>query len=124
MMMMMLLSILPRKEQRWPGRIEEKGSEFYTGGAAMSDGQVTTDHDTIREWIEERGGVPATVKSTRSGEDAGLLRVDFEPRDEALEPIDWNTFFEKFDRENLAFLYQDRLAEGATSRFHKFVNRS
>jgi hypothetical protein len=32
-------------------------------------------------------------------------------------------FFEKFDRENLAFLYQEKTAEGEVSRFHKFVER-
>ena len=50
--------------------------------------------------------------------------ADFEPKDASLEPISWDDFFEKFDDEGLAFLYQDRTADGAISRFHKFVNRS
>jgi hypothetical protein len=95
----------------------------------MSEGKTTTDHDEIREWAEQRGGVPATVKGTerggkRKGEEAGILRLDFEPRDEALEEISWEEFFEKFDKEKLAFLYQEETADGSTSRFHKFVNRS
>lgn len=94
----------------------------------MSEGKTTTDHDAIRQWAEERGGVPATVKGTARGgkknsEETGILRLDFEPRDEALEEIPWEEFFEKFDKEKLAFLYQEETADGSTSRFHKFVNR-
>jgi hypothetical protein len=90
----------------------------------MAEANVTTNHEEIRRWAEERGGRPATVKSTASGEEPGVLRLDFEPQDESLQPVPWNKFFEKFDHEGLAFLYQDRTAEGEQSRFHKFVNRS
>jgi hypothetical protein len=91
----------------------------------MSEGKTTTDHDEIRRWAEERGGVPASVKGTEKSrkDDAGVLRLDFEPRDEKLEEISWEEFFEKFDREKLAFLYQEKTAKGETSRFHKFINR-
>ena len=27
----------------------------------MSEARKTTDHDTIRKWVESRGGYPATV---------------------------------------------------------------
>jgi hypothetical protein len=90
----------------------------------MSNGKTTTDHESIRRWAEERGGTPATVKRTKEGGEPGVLRFDFEPRDESLEPIGWNEFFEKFDKEALAFLHQDRTESGELSRFHKFVNRS
>lgn len=90
----------------------------------MSNGNTTTDHESIRRWAEERGGTPATVKRTKEGGEPGVLRLDFEPRDESLEPIGWDEFFEKFDKEDLAFLHQDRTESGQLSRFHKFVNRS
>jgi hypothetical protein len=90
----------------------------------MSEGQVTTSHDKIKRWVEERGGTPATVKATGSNGDPGVLRIDFEPKDDALEPVPWDQFFQKFDHEKLAFLYQDRTADGKVSRFHKFINRS
>jgi hypothetical protein len=90
----------------------------------MSSGTTTTDHDSIRRWAEERGGKPATVKGTESGGEAGILRLDFEPRDEGLEPIGWDEFFEKFDKADLAFLHQDRTESGELSRFHKFISRS
>ncbi|NOJ42158.1 hypothetical protein [Bradyrhizobium australiense] len=90
----------------------------------MSNGKTTTNHESIRRWAEERGGTPATVKRTKEGDEPGVLRLDFEPRDESLEPIGWDEFFEKFDKEDLAFLHQDRTESGQLSRFHKFVNRS
>ena len=89
----------------------------------MSKGKVTTDHNHIRRWAEERGAVPTTVKATKSKGDPGLLRLDFPPRDESLEPVEWDEFFEKFDDSNLAFVYQDKTASGRTSRFGKFVDR-
>jgi hypothetical protein len=90
----------------------------------MAQGNVTTDHGKIRRWAEERGGIPATVKATKAHDEPGVLRLDFEPRDKALEPIEWNAFFEKFEREGLAFLHQDHTQDGKVSRFHKFVERS
>jgi hypothetical protein len=39
--------------------------------------KITTSHDEIRRWTEERGGKPATVKSTQSNDEAGVLRIDF-----------------------------------------------
>jgi hypothetical protein len=87
----------------------------------MSSARKTIDHEEIRRWIEEKGGHPAKVKGTE------ILRVDFdEPGgdgDEALERIGWDEFFEIFDRNELAFLYQDRTGDGGESRFNKFVSR-
>ena len=41
-----------------------------------------------------------------------------------LEEISWDDFFEDFESENLDFLYQEEKANGESSTFHKFVNRS
>ncbi|MDQ4078377.1 MAG: hypothetical protein M3220_19290 [Chloroflexota bacterium] len=85
----------------------------------------TTDHETIKKWVEERGGYPATVKDTGSEEDPGILRIDFPgySGEDSLERISWDAFFEAFEENNLAFLYQDETREGETSRFFKFVSR-
>jgi hypothetical protein len=90
----------------------------------MSQATVTTDHDTIRRWAEKRGGHPATVKATAAKSEAGILRLDFEPKDEGLAEVSWDDFFRKFDGEKLAFLHQDKTADGKVSRFHKFVDRA
>ena len=89
----------------------------------MSQAQKVTDHDQIRRWAEERGGRPAKVKGVGSGEGDGILRFDFAERDERLEPISWEEFFEIFDENDLALLEQDETKDGGTSRFFKFVNR-
>ena len=88
------------------------------------EAKTTTDHQTIRQWAEARGGAPATVKGTASGEPAGLLRIAFsEDSEESLEPISWEDFFAKFEEQKLAFLYQEETKEGGVSRFFKLVNR-
>jgi hypothetical protein len=91
----------------------------------MSDSETTTNHKVIKQWAEERDGRPATVRATEDDDGhAGILRIDFGPKEERLEEIDWNEFFRKFDESELAFLYQDRTKDGKLSRFHKFVRRS
>jgi hypothetical protein len=91
----------------------------------MSQSKTTTDHDTIRQWVEERQGQPATVEGTSEGDEPGLLRIDFPDgeADPALETIEWDDFFEKFDESGLAFVYQEQTADGQLSRFCKFVNK-
>lgn len=94
--------------------------------ASRSKSKVTTDHDEIRRWVEERGGRSAVVKATRGkGDDAGILRIDFPgfSGEGTLEPISWEEFFEKFDHEGVAFVYQETTASGQKSNFNKIVKR-
>lgn len=92
--------------------------------STKNSSKQTTDHDEIRRWVEERGGKPATIADTANkDEEAGLLRIDF-PKGASnppLEPISWEAFFEKFDQEKLAMVYQDEGESGETSYFCKFV---
>lgn len=89
----------------------------------MSSSETTTDHDTIRAWIESRGGVPTVVRGTEGEDGEGLLRIDFAERDEKLEEIPWDEFFDTFEDRGLAFLYQDKTKDGEESRFFRFVKR-
>ena len=94
--------------------------------ATEHEAKRTTDHDEIRKWVESRGGQPTSVAGTeKRGEDAGLLRIDFPAGagNPPLEPIEWDDFFEKFEREKLTFLYQEEKADGEPSFFCKFVSR-
>jgi hypothetical protein len=86
----------------------------------VSSSNTTTDHDEIRKWAEKRKGNPAKVKTKGEG---GILRIDFGEPEDNLETISWDEFFEIFDENKLAFLYQDETRDGGTSRFNKFVNR-
>jgi len=97
-----------------------------TNGAAHS-GNMTTDHDQIRQWAEERGGKPACVQGTGGKGDIGMLRIEFpgkpNAKDAKLQPISWDDFFEKFDERGLAMVYQDKTARGQKSNFNKLVSR-
>lgn len=87
-----------------------------------STSKRTTDHDTIREWVEARDGKPSIVSGTEGGNN-GILRIDFGEEEETLEKISWDRFFEVFENRNLAFLYQEETRDGNESRFFKFVSR-
>ncbi|MDB9526299.1 hypothetical protein PN498_09905 [Oscillatoria sp. CS-180] len=92
---------------------------------AKSESKTTTDHDTIKQWVESRNGFPATVKSTKEEGEPGLLRIDFPDYsgEDSLERIEWDEFFDKFEESSLAFLYQEELKSGEESRFCKLVSR-
>lgn len=89
----------------------------------MAQADTTTDHDAIRSWIEKRGGRPTKVKDTEGSDGEGILRVDFAEPDAKLEEISWDEFFKTFEDRKLAFLHQDKTADGKESRFFKFVHR-
>ena len=91
-----------------------------------SQSKRSSDHVEIRTWIEERGGRPATVAGTKGKrEEAGLLRIDFPggASNPPLEPISWEDFFKKFDKENLELIFQEETSAGKKSYFCKFVER-
>ena len=89
--------------------------------SSKKSGGPTTDHDEIRKWVEARGGFPARVKQTGRGKDPGVLRIDYPgySGQQTLERVDWDEFFEWFDRDKLAFVYQNK----PNSRFSKLVRR-
>lgn len=90
-----------------------------------AEAKVTTDHEEIRNWVEERGGHPARVKNTAKGKSSGLLRIDYPgfSGEDTLEPIEWEEFFVAFEENNLAFLYQEENKAGKKSRFSKLIDR-
>ena len=86
----------------------------------MSSSNTTTRHEEVRQWAEARDGHPAKVDTGGKG---GILRIDFGEPEDNLEEISWEEFFQIFDENKLAFLYQDETSDGGKSRFNKFVNR-
>ena len=87
-----------------------------------------SNHASIQRWVEQRGGCPATITDTsETGEESGVLRVEFPGHGAArdgIRHIDWNEFFDKFEHENLAFLHQNQTEDGQTSRFCKLMQRN
>ena len=79
--------------------------------------KLTADHAEIRRWVEERGGQPGVVPV---GDGRKRLGVAFDAAD--CDPLSWDEFFERFDRESLAFAYPpDENREGV--REAKLVSR-
>ena len=90
-----------------------------------AESKVTTDHQRIKEWAEERGGSPTRVKDTNKGNSAGVLRIDYPDYSgkKTLEKITWEEFFEGFEKNNLAFLYREGTKDGKESSFSKLIDR-
>ena len=95
----------------------------------MALSKTTQDHDEIKKWAEARDAKPAVVKSTEgkgdSADETGIIRLMFPKaphhNDGALEEIDWNEWFEKFDASGLELTYQDETADGKQSNFNKLT---
>ena len=54
-----------------------------------------------------------------------MLRFDFPggAGEDVLEHIDWDDWFEAFDDNNLALLYQEQKSSGEDSTFFKLISR-
>jgi hypothetical protein len=54
-----------------------------------------------------------------------LLRIDFPGYSgkDSLQEVSWDEFFEKFDEQGLALLYQEKTKGGQPSNFNKLVSR-
>ena len=78
------------------------------------DIKYTIDHDVIRKWVEGRGGWPAKFRRIYFSRyvTRGVL-----PR------VRWEEFFQTFEEQRLAFLYQEHTATGRLSHFFRFVSR-
>jgi len=90
---------------------------------AKHEAKTTINHEEIRRWVEARDGVPVSAKGVdEDGDEIALLRISFRD-DPALKRISWDEFFERFEDDDLAFLYQEQTADGKRSRFFKMVER-
>jgi Rho termination factor, N-terminal domain len=83
---------------------------------------ATTHHEVIRQWAEERGGVPATVEGTEHGAHLGALRIDFTSEDSRLRHVSWDEWFKTFDDRGLNFIYQEERTDGTQSNFFRLEN--
>jgi hypothetical protein len=85
---------------------------------------VTTDHDVIRQWAEERDAVPATIEGSEHDGHPGVLRFDFPGGAEGgrLVQIDWEEWFATFDERRLNFIYQENRSDGRQSNFFQLEN--
>jgi hypothetical protein len=81
---------------------------------------VTTSHEVIRQWVESRKAVPATVEGTAHGDHLGVLRFDFPGYGgEGLREVSWDEWFDTFDKRRLNFIYQEERSDGSPSNFFR-----
>lgn len=87
--------------------------------------RVLTDHDQIRQWVEERHAHPACVKGTDTDDGSCLLRIDFPgySGEQSLQSIPWDQWFRVFDDRKLALIVEDKMADGKPGNFNKLVSR-
>jgi hypothetical protein len=83
--------------------------------------ETATDHETVRQWAESKGGKPAAVQRTHQVGDVGIVRIMFpqaqQSEHESLVEISWDEFFEEFEKRELALVYDK------DSMFNKIVGR-
>jgi hypothetical protein len=80
---------------------------------------VTSSHEVIKRWAEERDATPATVPGTEHDGHLGVLRLDFGEQDDRLQHVSWDEWFGTFDERRLNFIYQEQRSDGAQSNFFR-----
>lgn len=88
--------------------------------AANTSSKITTDHEAIRRWAEERGAKPV-LAAKGDGKRASVALEFPGSRDESSREIGWDEWFQRFDKSKLALLYQQQTADGDCSKFCEIV---
>ncbi|GAA0951761.1 hypothetical protein [Actinocorallia libanotica] len=108
-----------RGEHKYQQEVSSPGQHEERPGRSL----VTTSHEVIRQWADERGAEPATVPGSQYEGRPGRLLLDFPGgRGEDLQHISWDDWFETFEARGLNFLYQEHRADGSQSNFFKLEN--
>ena len=84
---------------------------------------ATRNHEVIKRWAVERQADPATGEKTSSGpatvnvSDGGAgIRFNF-PGAAPFRPIDWDEWFDNFDRNQCAFVYENDSSTPLSARY-------
>ena len=100
----------------------------------MAETRDITDHQEIREWASARQGRPAmnTIPTGGTGPDREVLHLlfgqhtlmesDDDNATESLRLVDWEPWFEVFEREQLALNVPNE-PDGAVTEDHSIVAR-
>jgi hypothetical protein len=102
-----------------PASGREESAEIGTSDSV----RMTTDHKTIKQWVQRRGGRPIAFRDKPEGT-AGLI-IDFSNfiLSNNLVRLSWKEFFRKFDQAGLVFLYQEETGSGEKSQFNALVDK-
>jgi hypothetical protein len=87
--------------------------------------KVTTDHKQIKQWVEDHDGRPAMVIGPGTQMGGGAVNIFFPDhgKNDQLEEITWNEFFDRFEENDLEFLYKDEATSDGESRYFKIIER-
>lgn len=89
----------------------------------MLETKTTTDYDEIKAWARRRDAKPAAIMEENDIVGSLQFIMPDVKTMERVGEISWDEWFEKFEREELAFLYLDASATGDPSNYHQFVKR-
>jgi hypothetical protein len=78
---------------------------------------ITIEHEQIIDWTQSRGGRPAINRE--SGNPSPVISFS----NEANGAVSWEEWMSVFDRDEWAFIYQDRTSEGEPSLMWKIIPR-
>ncbi len=108
------------KSVKYSQHIHSPGEHEEREGRSL----ITRDHDTIRQWAQERKAVPATIRGTEHRDHLGVLRFNFPGFDEneRIEEVSWDEWFATFDERKLNFIYQEHRTDGKQSNFFRLDN--
>src|SRR5689334_15829150 len=87
----------------------------------MSTTQTLTDFDAIREWAEAHGATPGRARGDDSA-GGGELVFDFHVIGRDVEPLEWDDWFDRFNRLRLALLIERTTGERTPT--YRLVKRS
>jgi len=109
-------------EGEWFPMIQQGRSAEGSSPVEDAHDHVTSDHEVIRAWAEERGATPATTPAARPGGER-VLRFDLPGCDgeEELVDISWDDWFATFDRCELHFLYRESKEAGRQSYYFRLT---
>ena len=81
---------------------------------------ATRNHEVIRQWAEERRGLPAKIPGTEYDGHPSILRFSLPGYEiKNLKETSWEDWFKTFDEERLLFIFQEHLKQGNLSNFFR-----
>lgn len=85
--------------------------------------RITTNHDEIKHWAEDNAGIPVLLPEAQAEGNTSKIYIDFleNGRNNEMKRIEWDEFFERFDKGNYALEYEDKIKNGVESRNFKFI---
>ena len=85
----------------------------------MASSAQTTDHDKIKQWTEDHGGVPTVIDNDGKTKVLRIHFPDASDNDDKFDEVEWDEFFDIFEDSKLSFLH----STDSDSTFNKFVSR-